>query len=285
MAKKYGVILDSTTPKVPGLEDHPDVYWLPLRIIVDGQDYQDGVNINNQDLGKYLHERREVTSSQPNIASIVDTFEEASTKGYDHIFAIALSTHLSGTYSAFLLAQEQCELDNLTILDSESIAGPVAIMAQRVLDGAEADESPEEVMEALLYLKDNNEGLVHPSSLERLMISGRLRKSVGTIASMLRIRILLSLPNKPEKVESHGLYRSNKKMMNEIFDQMERIGVNEEDWIIYLLDFDAQDIMAEWEKEIKEKYPNITIKKAEAPTVISIHVGEGTVIIQFTKVK
>lgn len=285
MAKKYGVILDSTTPKAPGLEDHPDVYWLPLRIIVDGQDYQDGVNINNQDLGKYLHERREVTSSQPNIASIVDTFEEASTKGYDHIFAIALSTHLSGTYSAFLLAQEQCELDNLTILDSESIAGPVAIMAQRVLDGAEADESPEEVMEALLYLKDNNEGLVHPSSLERLMISGRLRKSVGTIASMLRIRILLSLPNKPEKVESHGLYRSNKKMMNEIFDQMERIGVNEEDWIIYLLDFDAQDIMAEWEKEIKEKYPNITIKKAEAPTVISIHVGEGTVIIQFTKVK
>lgn len=285
MAKKYGVILDSTTPKVPGLEDHPDVYWLPLRIIVDGQDYQDGVSINNQDLGKYLHERREVTSSQPNIASIVDTFEEASTKGYDHIFAIALSTHLSGTYSAFLLAQEQCELDNLTILDSESIAGPVAIMAQRVLDGAEADESPEEVMEALLYLKDNNEGLVHPSSLERLMISGRLRKSVGTIASMLRIRILLSLPNKPEKVESHGLYRSNKKMMNEIFDQMERIGVNEEDWIIYLLDFDAQDIMAEWEKEIKEKYPNITIKKAEAPTVISIHVGEGTVIIQFTKVK
>lgn len=285
MAKKYGVILDSTTPKVPGLEDHPDVYWLPLRIIVDGQDYQDGVNINNQDLGKYLHERREVTSSQPNIASIVDTFEEASTKGYDHIFAIALSTHLSGTYSAFLLAQEQCELDNLTILDSESIAGPVAIMAQRVLDGAEADESPEEVMGALLYLKDNNEGLVHPSSLERLMISGRLRKSVGTIASMLRIRILLSLPNKPEKVESHGLYRSNKKMMNEIFDQMERIGVNEVDWIIYLLDFDAQDIMAEWEKEIKEKYPNITIKKAEAPTVISIHVGEGTVIIQFTKVK
>ena len=285
MAKKYGVILDSTTPKVPGLEDHPDVYWLPLRIIVDGQDYQDGVNINNQDLGKYLHERREVTSSQPNIASIVDTFEEASTKGYDHIFAIALSTHLSGTYSAFLLAQEQCELDNLTILDSESIAGPIAIMAQRVLDGAEADESPEEVMEALLYLKDNNEGLVHPSSLERLMISGRLRKSVGTIASMLRIRILLSLPNKPEKVESHGLYRSNKKMMNEIFDQMERNGVNEEDWIIYLLDFDAQDIMAEWEKEIKEKYPNITIKKAEAPTVISIHVGEGTVIIQFTKVK
>ncbi len=285
MAKKYGLILDSTTPKVPGLADQPDVYWLPLRVIVDDEDYQDGININNNDLGRYLDARREVTSSQPNIASIVETFQEASTKGYDHIFAISLSTHLSGTYSALLLAQEQCELDNLTILDSESIAGPVAIMGQRVLDGAEAGESPEEVMEALLFLKDNNEGLVHPSSLERLMISGRLRKSVGTIASMLRIRILLAIPNKPEKVESYGLYRSNKKMMNEIFAYMERIGVNQDDWVVYLLELGAEDIVQEWEGAIKEKYPNITVNKAEVPTVIGIHVGLGTVIIQFTKIR
>lgn len=278
--KKIAVVIDSTTLDSPKLLNHPDVYIAPLEVIVNGQTFEDRIELQEQDWINYLKEDATMTTSQPSLKNTIDILKEVKEKNYDHVFVLPLTSHLSGTYNGFILANNELQLENIDIIDTLSIAGQITIMAEKVLEYAQEGRSIEEIKDMIYTLRDNNVTYIYPATLKRLMFSGRMNKAVGSFASLLKLKLLLVLENKGEQIEKHDIYRTEKKLLTNLIDQFKNMNVNEKDWVFFILEIENKEGASQIEEILKQEFGNVEIRKEMLPGVIATHVGLGVLGVQ-----
>ena len=88
------------------------------------QELFDQVNISTEEVRNILLNDELLSTSQPNIGTLIHIFNEIKEKQYDHIFILPLSHHLSGTFNSFKQAVEQVDLNNYTLIETETLVGP-----------------------------------------------------------------------------------------------------------------------------------------------------------------
>lgn len=278
--KKIAVILDSTTLPSEILRNHPDVYTAPLEVIVDGQTYVDGVDIVEEDWIRFLKEERTMSTSQPSLLNTLNVLREVKNQNYDHVFVLTLSGHLSGTHNGFELANNEVQIENIDIIDTLSIAGPITIMAEQILEYNEKGRDIEEIRQMIYTLMDHNETYIYPATLQRLIFSGRMNKTVGSLANLLKLKLLLALKNKAQQIDKHEIFRTEKKLISEVVKQYREMGVNEKDWVLFMLEIQSKEKSLEFENALKAEFGDIEVRREMLPGVIATHVGLGVVGIQ-----
>lgn len=278
--KKIAVVLDSTTLPSEKLKNHPDVYIAPLEVIANGKTYVDGVDIHYQDWVKFLEEDATMSTSQPSLLNTLNVLNKVKNANYDHVFVLTLSGHLSGTHNGFELANKEVGIENIDIIDTLSIAGPITIMAEKILEYNENSKSIEEIRQMIYTLMDHNETYIYPATLKRLIFSGRMNKTVGSLANLLKLKVLLALKNKAEQIDKHDVVRTEKKLISEVVSQLEKLGVNSTDWVIYMLELESKEKSQLFEDAIVNRFNGIEVRREMLPGVIATHVGLGVVGIQ-----
>lgn len=278
--RNIAVILDSTTLPSEKLKNNPHVYIAPLEVIVNGKTHVDGVDIKYQDWVRYLQEEATMSTSQPSLLNTLTIMNEVKDKNYDHVFVLSLSSHLSGTHNGFELAQNEVGLPNIDIIDTLTIAGPVTIMAEKIFEYNQQGKSIEVIKEMINVIIDHNESYIYPETLKRLIFSGRMNKAVGSLANMLKLKVLLALKNKAEQIDKHEIFRTERKLIAEIISQFEKLGVTGPEWVVFMLDLEAKEKSELFEQSITEAFPGIEIRREMLPGVIATHVGLGVIGIQ-----
>lgn len=136
------MIISTDSPAdVPAeIRERYDIRVIPLHIILDDDCFEDGVNIQPDDLyAFYKKTGRLPKTSAVSVAEYTDFFKELTQDG-SSVVHISFSSALSATHQNARLAAE--DFDNVYIVDSKSLSTGIALLAikaaQLAQDGLDA---------------------------------------------------------------------------------------------------------------------------------------------------
>ncbi|MCT8136925.1 DegV family protein [Anaerobacillus sp. CMMVII] len=272
--KRIAWVTDSSAFIPNNMIDREDIFIVPIVLILDGQEYRDGVDLTEEELYPKLKTfTTPPKTSQPAIGDFVNLFNELKDK-YDAVIAVHISRALSGTISASEQAAEIVGLD-LKIIDSKILSYPLTGLIERGIALNKEGKSVDEIVEQLQSIANNVEAYVLIGSLEQLQRSGRLNGLKYLLASLLNIRPIITFDD--GKLEIFEKKRSNSKATDRIFEKFKQSMEISRKKEIFILHANDEKLALEWEARIHESYPDLKVFVGPVSSAITLHAGEGTI--------
>nr|WP_263325994.1 DegV family protein [Neobacillus sp. Marseille-Q6967] len=275
---KTAWVTDSTAFIDEELKNHPDLYSVPLSIILDGEEYADGVDLSPTQLFERLKQlKNPPTTSQPSVGAFQALYEKLA-KDYDQVVAVLLSGKLSGTVSSSEQAAKLVDIP-VTTFDSKILTYPMTALLKKGMELLEAGNSLEDVIREMERIRDTNETYVLIGSLEQLHRGGRMTGLQFFLGSMLNIKPIISIED--GVLEAKEKVRSEKKAKEKILDYFRSSYEKNQFKEVYILYGLHEEQAAEWQVELEKEYPQLKIKCCPLGAVIGVHAGENTLGISW----
>lgn len=279
--KKIAILCDSSVSLTTEQVNELDVHIAPLIITNNNVSYIDGVDITNVELNNMLRNNEDVTTSQPSIGATIEILQDLKTQNFDHIFILSIGTALSGAYSSFVHAVNEVGQENITLINTYSITGPVQQGVRAIRKMNEDGKSIEEITAALNNIFDNQISYLYPKTLTQVIKSGRVSRASATVASLLKVRVLLALENKAEAIEKLAIARSNKKIFEAIVSDFKKHLVAPETHDIYLLESEGMDTLLEFKEFLFDSLGEFKHFFVNLPAAVATHGGLGCIAVQW----
>jgi DegV family protein with EDD domain len=186
------IVTDSTADLPPELAASLGIAVVPLNVHFGAEVYKDGVDLSAEDFYRRLVDGKELPkTSQPSPGDFVEAYERVG-QGADGILSVHISSKLSGTYNAALLAKGQanvsCPIELIDTLQASMGVGVVAMSAARA---AQRGMSMEEVAAISRDAVMRCECFALLDTLEYLERGGRVGKAKALLGTLLRIKPLV----------------------------------------------------------------------------------------------
>ena len=222
--EKIKIITDSTLDLPSDLIKEKDIEVLPLLINFGEESYLDGVEINT----KVMLEKVEKENIFPTTAQISpNRFEEVFNKylseGYK-ILTILLSSEMSGTYQSACIAKNMIDSNDIVIIDSKNVTSGLGLLVLKACEFRDNGNSIFEIEEKIKNIIPKVKSSLVFESLDNLVRGGRLSKAVGTIGSVLGLRLILEV--KDGKIEVKDKIRGSKKALKKVISDFESVNVD-----------------------------------------------------------
>jgi DegV family protein with EDD domain len=271
-------VTDSTAYLDNELRNRPDLYTIPLTVLLDGVEYSDGIDLTPKELfGRLKELKNPPLTSQPSVGSFQSLFEQLSNE-YDQIVTVLISGKLSGTVSSSKQAASLVGIP-VTIFDSHILTYPMSALIKKGMELVKAGQSIESMIEKLEQIRDTSETYVLVGSLEQLHRGGRMTGLQFFLGSMLKVKPIISINDGALSVKEK--VRGEKKAKEKIFDYFRLAYEQNQFKEVYLL-YGLHDEQAKaWQLELQEEYPEVKIIKCPLGAVIGVHAGENTIGISW----
>ena len=187
-----GIIGDSSCDLTPAQRREYGVVIAPLKIIVEGKEFIDNEDLVLEDMLAAMR------ASKNGASSACPSPEEfaALMRGYDECMVVTLSSKLSGSYNSAVVARdlvlEEYPHKKIHVFDSESASSGQIQVALMIRDLEKAGCSFEEITEKVTAYLASMHTLFVLEDLGNFIKNGRLNKVVGTVATVLSIRPIMS---------------------------------------------------------------------------------------------
>jgi len=270
---KTAWVTDSTAYLDIELQNHPDLYTIPLTVLLDGMEYSDGIDLTPQQLFERLKQlKNPPMTSQPSVGAFQSLYEQLA-KDYDQIVTVLLSGKLSGTVSSSEQAAKLVDIP-VTTFDSQILTYPMSALLKKGMELLAAEYSLESVIKELEQIRDTNETYVLVGSLEQLHRGGRMSGLQFFLGSMLNVKPIISIVKGALEVKEK--VRGEKKAKEKILDYF-RLAYEKyqfkEVYILYGLHEEQAD---NWRIQLNELFPQVKIVSCPLGAVIGVHAGENT---------
>ncbi|MFO1444708.1 DegV family protein [Bacillus sp. Bva_UNVM-123] len=275
---KIAWVIDSTAFKDEELLNHPDVYSIPITILLDEQEYTDGVDLTPVQLYEQLKElKTPPKTSQPSIGAFRFLYESLKDR-YDVIIAVLISSKLSGTVSSSEQASQLIDMPILTI-DSKILTYPLTKILKKGIEWAESGLNVEQIKRELEDFRETNETYVLIGSLEQLHRSGRLSGLQFYLGSMMNIKPIISIEDGTLLIKEK--VRSERKAKDKIIKLLQEANNRESVKEAYIL-YGLHEIEAlKWKEELLMQFPTIQFSIYPLGAAIGVHAGENTLGISW----
>jgi DegV family protein with EDD domain len=275
---KIAWVSDSTAILDEELKNNLDIYIIPLTILLDGEEFLDGIDLTGEQLYAKLKKLKSPPkTSQPSIGAFQNLYENLS-KDYDQVISILLSSKLSGTFSS---SEQASQLVNIPVktIDSKIISYMLTALIKKGMEWSENGEPVQIVEERLKKVIESNETYVLIGSLEQLHRSGRMSGLQFLLGSMLSIKPIISIVNGEliikEKARSEK--KAREKITNYLRSSYEKHGFRE---VYILYGLHEQEAVA-WSQELKKEFPLLEFICSPLGATIGVHAGENTLGISW----
>ena len=209
---KVAIITDSganLSPEV--IKQHPNLFVLPLMIIINGKSFKDQVEVTADQVYAKL-DTSTITSSLPSLGDLDELIQKLKLEGYTDILAINLSSGLSGTFNAFRLAFQTVKGIHITHYDSKTLAAGLGYIIEYALELVKAKTPIASIIPLLEKLRfEDSLAMYTINTLKYLRKGGRIGKVEGTIGDILHIKPVITVNEKGVYVtlsKAFGLQRS-----------------------------------------------------------------------------
>lgn len=276
MKKKIAWITDSSAYVPEELKNHPDLFVIPLSITFESGTYEDGIDLNPEMLYKNIREDKEIPkTSQPSVGRFAETFEKLK-ENYDAAIAVHISGELSGTLSSCRAGGELAEfpvevVDSLTM--SVGITRLIEIGMEQINDGKDYKE----VAEFLREEAYKTECYLLLGSLDQFYKGGRMSGTKYLLGNLLNIKPIITIYK--GKFDLLEKVRSEKKAFNRMIDLFDAAYQKSDIKKLYILHGNVMDKALHYKDELLKRYPSLETTVAELTATITVHSGEGTVVL------
>lgn len=190
--EKIAFLVDSCADLPPKLLKGKPIYVVPLRIRVGNREYQDGENIDNEDVYRFQEKGKLPQTSLPEITRVTKALDKIKKDGFEKVAALPLSSGLSGTYNMVRL--ECGDRKDLETAVFETCSGSLGIgmVVLQLWEDIQAGMSWERLVgERVQYLLDNTFPYFSVDTLEYLEKGGRIGKVAAAAGTLLNIKPIL----------------------------------------------------------------------------------------------
>ena len=271
-------VTDSTAYLDDELQNHPDLYTIPLTVLLDGEEYSDGIDLSPNQLFQRLKQlKNPPMTSQPSVGAFQDLYERLA-KDYDQIITILISGKLSGTVSSSEQAAKLVDIP-VTTFDSQILTYPMSALLKKGMELLAAGHSVKSVIEKLEQIRETNETYVLVGSLEQLHRGGRMSGLQFFLGSMLNVKPIISIVDGALEVKEK--VRGEKKAKEKILDYFRLSYEKHQFKEVYILYGLHEEHAEEWQVELSEQFPKVQIICCPLGAVIGVHAGENTLGISW----
>lgn len=256
------------------IEKYP-LFVVPMGVILNNQHYVDHFELPTNEFYEKLKVYGEgAKTTQPNLQSIMDMYEQIEKAGFTHLISVHPSSKLTGSYQNSVAASKESSLTT-AVIDSRTGSYPEKKMILNSIVMIEKGQSFDEAVSYLNEATKKSKLYLQPKSMQQMKKSGRVSASQSFMASLLNIQLILELTEGVviplEKI------RTKKKVFNRLVEIVEQ-GVRQsgvtEIAVLHAGDYEEASRYAE---AIQEKLPNLKIVREPLVPVAGVHTGYGTV--------
>lgn len=259
---KTAVMTDSNSGIKPEEGKNLGVYSLSMPVIIDGNVFFEGKDIDEKTFYADMISGKDVTSSQPSPGDVMDAWDELFRQGYDEVVYIPMSSGLSASCHAAMQLAEEYD-GKVQVIDDHRIS---VTMRQSVLDAkwmADKGASAKEIKEALEKNAYNSVIYLAVDDLKYLKKGGRITPTAAALGTVLNIKPILTTVG--EKFDAIEKVRGMKKSVARLLDYTEtyvqkmletgdiakiRIGAAGT--------FQTREAADDWYNQVKERFGNIS---------------------------
>lgn len=272
---KYKIVSDSSSNLFA--RDKVLYATTPLKIISSEKEYVDDAALNVRGMVDDLKTVKGVVrTSCPNTGEWIEAFE-----GADCVFAITITSNLSGCYNAAMLAKEQYIQEHpevkIHVIDSYSTGGEMQLMIEKLEELIEEGKPFEEIAKEVEAYKDTTHLIFSLQSLTNLARNGRVNSAVAAIAGVLGIRIVGAATE--GVLDPKHKVRGEKKALTTIYSDMKENGYNGgKVRINHCFNIESAEILKE---KVLADFPEADIEIIPCSALCSFYAEEGGLIIGY----
>lgn len=283
---KIAVVTDSTAYLSKEEVETNNIHVVPIPLMVDGQSYREGVDIDTSEFyEKLAHSQSFPSTSQPPIGELMKLYQQLADEGYDAVISIHLTRAISGLLNTInQLAEEMKDTIKIVPFDSfltVKMMGNIAIeAAEEIRQGKDLDT----IIANLEQFRETFNEVFVVDDLQNLVRGGRLSNASGFVGSILKIKPLLTMHTPNHAIEAFEKVRSMKKAKlrcEQIFDQ-EIAKVNYPVTAI-VYHANCQEAGQKWLDKLAADHPDIPFELSYFGPVIGTHLGQGALAISWSR--
>lgn len=271
---KLAVVTDSTAFLSEDALKNPNLFVIPIPVILDGKLYNEGVDIEADQYYDLLKNSQEFpTTSQPALGEALMLYEEIGKKGYDTIISIHLSSGISGFVANLNSIKDSVSGVNIVPYDSKITSMPMGNMVETILKMNAKGCTLEEMLDQLDQIRENTNAYMIVEDLNNLVRGGRLTNGAALVAGLLKIKPVLTFDD--GKIMLFEKIRSSKKAFARAEDVIgQRMREINQPVKLYVIHANSLAVAQEEKQKLQEKYPNATVEIGHFGPVIGTHLGE-----------
>ena len=250
-----------------------EISVFPLNVIVDGEEFLDGVTINQDQLCQAMRGGKRISTSTPPLGDVIEYFEKLFEKGYDHIIHFTISSKLSSMNQLFNNVAKEYFGCKLTIVDAYGLSTTMLSHVFYAYDEVQKGTPVEKIVEEIEKRKVNDYIVFIPENLVALKNGGRISPTVATIGNMLGIKPLLNLTDGELKKES--MIKNVRRAFTDKVDEIVK-KLKPKDYDYALISFDANEGVYNYIADyVVDKCGSVS--KGIIPINVCAHCGPGTI--------
>ncbi len=248
---------------------------VPLTLRTSEREFVDNEALDIKEMTDYLASYKGKSGSAcPSSQDWVDAFGDA-----ENIFAIAITSNLSGSFNSLRIAKEQYEEEypdrKVCIIDSLSAGSELKLIVEKIQELKAEGKTFEEVSEAIVEYQNHTHMVFCLKSLRNLANNGRVNPAVAAIAGVLNIHVV-GIANEGV-LDQKEKARGAKKALVAIDSLMKEFNYNGGKVIIDHC-FNEKDAIAVKE-HILASFPNAEVRIEETRGLCSFYAEVGGLMI------
>ncbi len=276
------IFADSASDLPKSFYEQNNVKIIPLRVQMNGQEYDDVIGIEIQDIYNAIRQGDLLKTSQASPERFLEEFKALGQSGEEGIY-IALSSQLSGTYSTAVMMAEQVKEQypdlKLTIIDSKCASFGIGLLVKEAVHLREVGFHVDETVDKIRFMADHMEHLFTVEDLDYLAKGGRVSKASAFIGGLLSIKPLLDVEG--GKLVPIEKFRGRKKVMKRMIELMKERGNSLSEQVIAITHSDDLETAEEMKALIIENFHPKAVEIHQIGSVIAAHTGIGTIAVFF----
>lgn len=285
---KVAIMTDENSGISQKTADELGIYVLKMPVIIDGLDYFEGINLTHEMFYDALMSGRDVTTSMPSPADVLDAWEKLFEDGADEIVYIPMSSGLSSSCEAATALSQEFD-GKVQVVDNHRIS---YTLRQSVLDALYLANSGKDAatIKSILEEKTYDASIyITVDTLEFLVKSGRVTAAGAALGSMLNIKPILTIQG--DKLDAFakvmGIKKAGTKMIEAIRNDLDtRFGdVPPKDMAMAAVSSITDPEMIDaWTQTVKEAFPEYDVSYNHLSLSIGSHVGPNSVAIAIAQI-
>ena len=275
----YKIAIDSCGELLNEWKDDERIESVPLTLMVGGESIIDEETFDQKDFLKKVAACLECPKSAcPSPERYMKAYECEA----DHIYAVTLSSELSGSYNSAVLGKSLFLEDNpgkkIHVFNSKSASGGESLIAMKIVECEEKGLSFEEVIETVdKYIEEMSTFFVL-ENLETLRKNGRLSRVKALVASALKIKPVMG--STPEGSicqfdQARGMNKAIVKMVELVGEK----GINIHEKTVAITYCNCPERAKMLEEAIRERLNPAKIVVMDTAGVSSMYANDGGVIV------
>ncbi len=268
------IVTDSSVNLPTGLVERFRISVVPLNVHFGEEQFQEGVNISEDEFYRRLPESRPLpTTSQPAAGQFQDIYKASLSQG-DEVLSVHLSSRLSGTYASAATARSMLREAPITLLDTGTVSVGLSMLVLAAAQAAELGWSCEAIVGLLEKMAARTIIFFTVDTLEYLHRGGRIGTASAWMGTLLQVKPLLAI--RQGEVLPIDRVRTRKRAVRRLLDLLAEHSAGADSWWAGVAHAKAEQEAGRFGNDIIRELPVAAVIQVGVGPVVGAHGGIGT---------